>query len=79
MAMVKQEIAHRGWLRYGKQASNKARQLIKQGLHVLVKKVVVPKEAETSTEAGRSTKARRAAATDGYSKSGFFILLRWLI
>jgi len=55
MAMVKQEIAHRGWLKHGKQASNKARQLIKQGLHVLVKEAVVPKEAETSKEAGRST------------------------
>jgi hypothetical protein len=50
-----QEIAHRGWSRYGKQASNKARQSIKQGLHVLVKEAVVPKEAETSKEAGRST------------------------
>ena len=50
-----QEIAHRGWLRYGKQASNKARQSIKQGLHVLVKEAVVPKEAEIFKEAGCST------------------------
>ena len=35
--------------------NNETRQLIKQGLHVLVKEAVVPKEAETSKEAGRST------------------------
>ena len=43
------------------------------------KEAVVPKETKISKEAGRSTQARRAAATDGYGKLGFFILLRWLI
>jgi hypothetical protein len=47
MAMVKQEIAHRGWLRYGKQQYSDQ---IKQGLYVLVKEAVVPKEFESSKE-----------------------------
>jgi hypothetical protein len=42
IAMVKQEIAYRGWLRYRKQQYSN--QLIKHGLYILVKKAVVPKE-----------------------------------
>jgi len=47
MAMVKQEIAHRGWPRYGKQQYSDQ---VKQGLYVLVKEAVVPKEFESSKE-----------------------------
>ena len=47
MAMVKQEIVHKGWLRYGKQQYSDQ---IKQGLYILVKKAVVPKEFESSKE-----------------------------
>ena len=42
------------------------------GLNKLEKEAVVPKETKTSKEAGHSTQARRAAATDGHGKSGFF-------
>ena len=58
-----QEIAHRGWLRYGKQviATRYDKQLVRHswgvnpGLDKLEKETVVPKEAEISKEAGRST------------------------
>ena len=65
--------------RHGKQLARHSQDVVNPGLNKPEKKAVVPKEAETSKEARRSTQARRAAATDGYSKSGFFILLRWLI
>ena len=49
------------------------------GLNKPEKEVVVLKETKISKEVGRNIQARRAAATDRYSKLGFFILLRWLI
>ena len=43
-----------GMVKIREMINNKTRQSIRQGLHVLVKEAVVPKEAETSKEAGRS-------------------------
>src|SRR6266568_2651956 len=65
--------------RYGKQMARHSWDVVNPGLDKPEKEAVVPKETKTSKEAGCSTQARRAAATDGYGKSGFFILLRWLI
>ena len=47
MAIVKQEIAYRGWPRYRKQQYSDQ---TKQGLYVLVKEAVVPKEFKSSKE-----------------------------
>ena len=66
-------------IRYGKQLARHSWDVVNPGLNKPEKEAVIPKETKTSKEAGRSTQARRAAATDGYGKSGFFILLRWLI
>ena len=58
-----QEIAHRGWSRYGKQAiairhskqlARHSWDVVNPGLDKPEKEAVVPKEAETSKEAGRS-------------------------
>ena len=65
--------------RHGKQLARHSWDVVNPGLDKPEKEAVVPKVAETSKEAGRSTQACRAAATDRYGKSGFFILLRWLI
>ena len=43
-----------------------------QGLYVLVKEAVVPKEFESSKEDRTQPQARRAAATDGHGKTGVF-------
>src|SRR6266704_7196696 len=65
--------------RHGKQLARHSWDIINPGLNKPEKEAVVPRETKTSKEAGRSTQARRAAAMDGYGKSGFFILPRWLI
>ena len=50
-------------------SSSRTQQSInKQGLYVLVKEAVVPKEAKISKEGGI-----------GHGKPGFFILLKWFI
>ena len=84
MAMVKQEIVHRGWPRYGKQqqySSQLARpsqDVVNPSLDKLEKEVVVPKEFE-HLRRRTQLQAYRAAATCKHGNSGFFILLRWLI
>ena len=46
-----QEIAHRGWSKHGKQQQDKIQHSVNwQGLYVLVKEAVVPKEFESSKE-----------------------------
>ena len=84
MAMVRQEIAYRGWLRYRKQqqySSQLARpswDVVNPSLDKLEKEAVVPKEFKISKEED-VLQAYRAAATCKYGKSGFFILLRLFI
>src|SRR6266705_5847033 len=65
--------------RHGKQMARHSWDIVNPGLNKPEKEAVVPKETKTSKEAGCSIQACRAAAMDGYGKSGFFILLRWLI
>ena len=54
-------------------------QLIKQGLYVLVKEAVVPKEFEHLRRTGRSRRPAGPLLQTDMAKQGFFILLRWLI
>jgi len=68
MAMVKQEIAHRGWPRYGKQQYSDQ---IKQGLYVLVKEAVVPKEFEHLRRTGRSRRPAGPPLRTDMASRGF--------
>jgi hypothetical protein len=72
-----QEIAHRGWSKYGKQ--DKIRQPVNQrGLYVLVKEAVVPKEFKTSKEEDVAVGPQGCCYVQTW-QFRVFILLRWLI
>ena len=85
MAMVKQEIAHGGWPRYGKQqqySSQLARpswDVVNPSWDKLEKEAVVPKEFEHLRRTGRSRRPAGPPLRTDMAKQGFFILLRWLI
>src|ERR1700733_8632948 len=83
MAMVKQEIAHRGWPRYGKQQySNQLARpswdVVNPSWDKLEKEAVVPKEFKTSKEEDVAV-GLQGRTMCKHGNSGFFIRLRWLI
>ena len=81
--MVKQEIAHREWLRYRKQQySNQLARpswdIVNPNWDKLEKEAVIPKEFEISKEEDIAI-GLQGRTIYRYSNSGFFIRLRWLI
>ncbi len=77
MAMVKQEIAHRGWPRYGKQQqySNQLARpswdVVNSSLDKLEKEAVVPKEFEHPRRTGRSCRPAGPPLRTDMANRGF--------